>query len=67
MSCLCRPVEWKNYRKALYAPSFVHTVPGTAGTSGILGAGHFLLHYEPSPALKREHKSKIVSLSSILS
>lgn len=66
-----RPVEWKHQRKALYTPSSVHTVPGTAGTSGKWGAGHFLLHCEPSPALKREQKwtcdvsFTIVYLSSI--
>lgn len=46
----------KDSRNPLYTPSFVHIAPGTAGTSGISGAGHFLLHCELSPALQREGK-----------
>lgn len=41
----------------LYTPSSARTVLGTAGTSGISGAGHFRQRCEPSPALKRQHKS----------
>lgn len=49
---------WSKKGHILYAPSFVRTVPGTAGTSGRWGAGHILLHCEPYPALKREPKAK---------
>lgn len=52
-------------QKALYTPSFVHTVLGTAETSEILGAGHFQLHCEPSPALRREQQSHITTQSMI--
>lgn len=41
----------------LYTPSSARTVLGTAGTSGRSGAGHFRQHCEPSPALRRQHKS----------
>lgn len=46
------------HREALlYTPSSARTVLGTAGTSGISGAGHFRQRCEPSPALRRQHKS----------
>lgn len=54
-------------QKALYTPCFVHTVLGTAETSGILGAGHFQLHCEPSPALRRQQQSHITTQSMIYS
>lgn len=51
-SLVSEPAKWNHHRKAMYTPSFVHTVPGTAETSETLGVGHFLLHCESSPALQ---------------
>ena len=48
----------KTVEVSVYAPSFVHTVLGTAETSETSGAEHFLLHYELYPALHRERERK---------
>lgn len=61
-SLVSEPAKWNQHRKAIYTPSFVHTVPGTAETSETLGVGHFLLHCESSPALQWEKEKKNVTI-----